>query len=95
MPVPSPEHVIPGSELHRRPAAERARRRAIWQRRLPAKLPVADDLNLDVLSRAELTGGEIKNVVLNAARPAAQRSRAGPVMMADFHEAVAMEVDGL
>ena len=31
-------------------------------------MPLADDVNIDELCRADLSGGEIKNVVLNAAR---------------------------
>jgi ankyrin repeat protein len=39
--VPSTEHVIPRSELHRRPAADQAKRREVWKRLLPTKLPLA------------------------------------------------------
>jgi SpoVK/Ycf46/Vps4 family AAA+-type ATPase len=66
-------------------------RRQIWQKFLPRKLPLAQDVELDHLSEADLAGGEIKNVVLNAARLALQRNEQGPVSMQDFHVAIEME----
>ena len=66
-------------------------RRQIWQKFLPRKLPLADDVNLDRISEADLAGGEIKNVVLNAARLALQRNEQGPVAMQDFQTAIDME----
>lgn len=72
----------------------RDERLAIWQRMIPVKMPLADDVDLDLLSLAELTGGEIKNVLLNASRIALARSSKGPVTMNDFSTAVRMEKDG-
>jgi hypothetical protein len=72
----------------------REERLAIWQRMIPAKMPLADDVDLDRLSLAELTGGEIKNVLLNASRLALSRNGQGPVTMNDFTVAVRMEQDG-
>ncbi len=47
-------------------------RRRIWERFLKTgKLPLSGDIDLDRLASYELTGGHIKNVVLNAARDAA------------------------
>ena len=69
-------------------------RRQIWEKFMPRKLPVARDLDLEELSRLDLTGGEIKNVVLNAARLALQRDERGPVTMADFREALSVEARG-
>ena len=66
-------------------------RRHIWQKFLPRKLPIDRDVNLDRLSEADLAGGEIKNVVLNAARLALQRNAEGPVSMQDFSTAIEME----
>ncbi len=43
-------------------------RKTIWENHLPKKLPLAKDVNVDTLAQFELTGGQIKNVVLNAAR---------------------------
>jgi SpoVK/Ycf46/Vps4 family AAA+-type ATPase len=73
---------------------DREERLAIWQRMIPAKLPLGHDVDLDVLTAAELTGGEIKNVLLNAARLALGRGPEGPVTMADFGEALRMEKAG-
>jgi len=72
----------------------RAERLAIWQRMIPARMPLADDMDLDLLSLAELTGGEIKNVLLNASRLALMRGSEGPVTMNDFSAAVRMEKEG-
>lgn len=77
------------------PTREQARQ--IWKKLLPKKLPLNDDVNLDELSRTPLTGGEIKNVVLNAARRAADRGgpkRERKVAMADFLWALEHEVKG-
>ena len=77
------------------PTREQARK--IWEKLLPKKLPLADDVNLDELSRTPLTGGEIKNVVLNAARRAADgggAKRGRKVTMADFLWALEYEVKG-
>jgi ATP-dependent 26S proteasome regulatory subunit len=54
-------------------------------------MPLADDVDLDALSQYELTGGEIKNVVLNAARLAMMRNREGPLLASDFMAALEME----
>ena len=73
---------------------DRDQRRRIWEKLLPRKLPLARDVDLDELSRVDFVGGEIKNVVLNAARLALGREEAGSVAMGDFRAAVAMEQDG-
>jgi ATP-dependent 26S proteasome regulatory subunit len=54
-------------------------------------MPKAPDIDLDELSREDLVGGEIKNVVLNAARLALQRDEQSTVTMQDFRQAIAME----
>ena len=69
-------------------------RRRIWQKLLPERLPLGQDVNLDMLGKADLSGGEIKNVILNAARMALQRCPDGPVTMEDFEEAIQMEESG-
>ena len=72
-----------------------AERRAIWSKLLPDRLPLAEDVDLDRLAAAELSGGEIKNVVLNAARLALARGGpSGRVRHADFDEALGMESGG-
>jgi ATP-dependent 26S proteasome regulatory subunit len=69
-------------------------RRQIWRKLLPPKMPVAADVNVDRLAEVDLTGGEIKNAVLNAARITLERDSRGPVTMADFEQAVGMVVGG-
>jgi hypothetical protein len=73
---------------------DRAQRRRIWEKLLPKKMPLAKDINLDKLSQIDLVGGEIKNVILNAARLALQRDPDGPVTMEDFHKAIDREQSG-
>jgi SpoVK/Ycf46/Vps4 family AAA+-type ATPase len=70
---------------------DRKMRRAIWEKLLPATLPLSRDVDLKRLSDADLTGGEIKNVILNAARLALQRTPEGPVRQMDFERALSME----
>jgi len=48
-----------------------AMRKDIWSKLLPEKMPLAENVKVDVLAEYKLTGGQIKNVVLNAARMAA------------------------
>jgi len=48
----------------------RAARREIFRRMLPATLLLTEDVILDRLAAHDLSGGEIKNVILNAARNA-------------------------
>lgn len=73
---------------------DRPMREQIWRRLVPAKLPLADDVDFDALSEGELTGGEIKNTVLNAARIALARDPDGKVTMSDFRKAIEMETQG-
>ncbi len=72
---------------------DRDMRRKIWRKLMPHKMPLAKDVDTERLSESDLTGGEIKNVVLNAARLALARNPKGTVRMADFLEALKMEVD--
>ncbi len=51
-------------------------------------------VDLDTLSRVDFVGGKIKNILLNAARLAFRRDKAGAVKMDDFLAASAMEEDG-
>ena len=69
-------------------------RRQIWKRHLPPKLPLADGVDLDELAKPNLSGGEIKNAVLNAARMALARGAGGPLTREDFREAIRLEIDG-
>ena len=70
---------------------DRARRLEIWTVLIPAKLPLATDVSTANLAEHELTGGEIKNVVLNAARIALVRGPRSRVTAFDFDRAIAME----
>ena len=69
-------------------------RRQIWEKLIPKAMPLAKDVNFDELSRSDLSGGEIKNVVLNAARIALERHAKGPICRDDFRRAVEMETQG-
>ncbi len=50
------------------PEPNKEQRLAIWKGLLPEKMPLADDVKLEELSEHSLSGGIIKNVVLQAAR---------------------------
>lgn len=72
----------------------RAERRKIWDILLPPKLPLARSVDVDVLADHDLSGGEIKNVILNAARLTLKRGRRARVRQADFEAAIRRERDG-
>lgn len=72
-------------------APDRTMRLKIWKRLVPRSLPVEKGLDFRRLSETELTGGGIKNAVLNAARRALARDPSGPVTFADFRKAVEAE----
>jgi SpoVK/Ycf46/Vps4 family AAA+-type ATPase len=73
---------------------DREMRRQIWEKMIPGELPLASDVDFDKLADAELTGGEIKNVLLNAARLALCRGKKSRLTMADFQRAIEMESAG-
>jgi len=88
--------------LHRRIAVkvefkrpDAAMREKLWHKLLPKRLPLANDVRIKQLSTSDLSGGEIKNVVLNAARLALTRNAKGPVCMADFQAALRLEKAGV
>lgn len=72
----------------------RVMRRQIWDLLLPEKLPLARSVDLDRLAEADLSGGEIKNVVLNAARIALRRGTRSRVRQVDFEDAIELERAG-
>jgi AAA+ superfamily predicted ATPase len=72
---------------------DRALRLRIWKKSLPRRLPLEADVNLDHLAQADLTGGEIKNVTVNAARLALLRGGSSRVSMADFEGALQQELE--
>ena len=69
-------------------------RKKLWLKLLPKQLPLDDDVCIEKLSATDLSGGEIKNVVLNAARFALSRDAKGPVRMKDFQAALRLEEAG-
>ena len=52
-----------------------AERKAIWQRTFPARTP-AEGLDFDRLARLNITGGDIRNIAMNAAFLAARAGTA-------------------
>ncbi len=70
-------------------------RREIWQRHLPAKLPLADDVSVDKLAKIEdVCGREIREAVIDAANRAALKAkregkdpRKGIITLKDLQEA--------
>jgi len=76
------------------PKPDRTTRLQIWKKLVPADLPLDKTINFEDLARAELTGGEIKNVILNAARKALMNNKKGPVTCEDFKIAITMELEG-
>jgi SpoVK/Ycf46/Vps4 family AAA+-type ATPase len=72
------------------PQPDAASRRLIWGGMWPPQTPLADDVDLDCLSRQfKLSGGNIKNIVLAAAFLAAEEG--GPVAMRHLLRAVQRE----
>jgi hypothetical protein len=73
---------------------DRAARTKIWDLFLSTKIPLSKAVNRDFLYNYEFTGGEIKNVVLNAARKALMRGTRARVTMKDFIAAIDFETKG-
>jgi SpoVK/Ycf46/Vps4 family AAA+-type ATPase len=70
-----------------------AERLRIWNAMIPPKLPLDSNVDLEALASEDLSGGEIKNVLLNAARFAASRKDADHKLNAtDFDQAVRWEL---
>ncbi len=74
---------------------ELSERKEIWRRHLPESAPLADDVALDRLAeKYEVSGGQIRNAVLAAARSAAVRGGDQPrISMADMVDAIEAEID--
>jgi ATP-dependent 26S proteasome regulatory subunit len=70
------------------PFPDVAQRSEIWQRVLPESLPRAD-LHTAQLARLHMTGGNIRNIAMNAAFLAAEKG--DPLCMADLAHATRME----
>jgi ATP-dependent 26S proteasome regulatory subunit len=70
------------------PLPDELTRRAIWQRHLPAQLPLGKDVSMDGLAvEDDLCGRDIKNAVIDAALRAA-RSDQEAVTQNDFVRAI-------
>lgn len=69
-------------------------RKNIWLRMIPKKAPIDADVDFDRLSEFPLTGGNIKNVVLNAAREAAYRE-SKTITLECFRAAIEKEVEAM
>jgi hypothetical protein len=69
-------------------------RALIWRKMAPKKLPLGEDVDFEELAGLDLSGGQIKNVLLNAARRALARNEAGPITREDFLEAANYETKG-
>jgi len=65
----------------------------IWEKMFPKKEALHTDVCLNTLSRYRITGGQIKNIVLNAARRAAFKGQ-DTIGMADFELALDREKEG-
>lgn len=75
---------------------EPATRAAIWRSLLPAALPIADDVNIERLAEIDLSGGEIKNAILNASAAAiydTNGTTAPTITHAHFEQAAREQAD--
>ncbi len=72
------------------PQPDNSARKRIWKSHIPENLPIEEDVNFDKLARYELTGGQIKNAVVNAARIAMAEERE-KVRQEDFLEGIQSE----
>ena len=74
------------------PFPDQAQRGEIWRRIFPAKTPT-DSLDFDTLSRLSISGGNIRNIALNAAFAAADAEE--PVRMHHLLRAARLEYEKL
>ncbi|MBD3286657.1 AAA family ATPase, partial [candidate division WOR-3 bacterium] len=73
------------------PRPEPGERIRIWEELIPARLPLANDVNFEWLGgEFELSGGEIRNVIKNAARVAMSRNNPR-VEFRDILDSIEME----
>ncbi len=73
---------------------DESQRLQIWKRLIPSKCPLDEDVSFEDLAKYVIAGGNIKNVVLNAARMAAyEKSKA--ITMDHFIISANKEVDSL
>lgn len=69
------------------PFPNQKQRETIWDKLLPKKLPLDKEVTIADLAKVELSGGQIKNVILQAAR-IALGSESGKVMPEHFKAAI-------
>lgn len=69
-------------------------RQQIWERMMPLKAPLAEDVNFKKLAEYPLTGGNIKNCVLNAARRAAHK-KLDVIDQNSFLQAIEQEIQSV
>ncbi len=69
------------------PKPNHAQRIKIWETMLPKKMPLAKDVSAKELADYNLTGGQIKNVLLQAARLALSEDK-DEVSLAHFEQAI-------
>ena len=75
-------------------------RQSIWEKHLPEKLPLNKDVDAKVLAKEELSGGQIKNVILGAVRYATLRIKKASdvktvnITLEDFEKAIDTVMDG-
>jgi len=69
-------------------------RLAIWKRMIPARCPIAKNVSFEKLANFPMTGGHIKNVVLNAARDAAYQGL-DEIPLKCFMKAIEKELEGV
>lgn len=69
------------------PMPDAPQRLEIWKKLIPSKMPLGDDVKFQKLAQTALTGGLIKNVVLQAARLAVAKDK-DKVEAEDFEKAI-------
>lgn len=76
------------------PKPNKALREAIWRALVPKEAPLAEDVCFRTLAASELSGGHIKNVLLNAARRAAVQEYES-INMQHLTDALLDELNGM
>jgi len=77
---------------------DRDQRAKIWERMIPTKAPVGEDVNYHKLASVEIAGGYIKNAVLRAARMAATEKLEDAekqIQMKHFVKALKLEAESM
>lgn len=70
-------------------------REKIWRNHIPDNAPLDSDVNFTLLAKDfQFAGGNVKNVVLNAARVAVSRGQDSKITMDDLKDAAIKEING-